>query len=66
MANPDLQIRGLGERGVHPDPETRGGSLKKNFSALRASVSSKNKGGGGPSVHRVFIVTLFDHEVMNV
>ena len=65
MANPDLQIRGLGERGVHPDPETRGGSLKKIFSALRASVSSKNK-GGGPSVHRVFIVTLFDHEVMNV
>ena len=45
MANPDLQIRGLWERGVHPDPETRGGSLKKNFSALRASVSSKNKGG---------------------
>ena len=45
MANPDLQIRGLGERGVHPDPETRGGSLKKNFSALRASVSSKNEGG---------------------
>ena len=64
MANPDLQIRGLGERGGHPDPETRGGSLKNNFSAPWASVSSKNK--GGPSVHRVFIVTLFNHEVMNV
>ena len=47
MADPYLQIRGLGERGGHPDPETRAGSLKKNFSALRASVSSKNKGGGG-------------------
>ena len=47
MADPYLQIRGLAERGAHPDPETRGGSLKKNFSALRASISSKNKGGGG-------------------
>ena len=35
----------------HPDPEIRGwgGSLKKIFSALRASVWSKKSGdGGGP------------------
>ena len=56
--------KGVGERGGHPDPETRAGSLKKIFSALRASVSSKIK--GGPSVHSVYIVTLLDHEVMNV
>ena len=59
-----IQIRELGERGGHPDPETRGGKLKRKFSAFRASASSKNK--GGPSVHRVYIVTLLDHEVMNV
>ena len=39
----------MGEGG-HPDPEIRGGrgvaGLKKNFSALRASVRSKHKGGG--------------------
>ena len=53
MANPDLQIR---EGPGHPDPEImgRGGgeegclSPKKIFSALRASVWSNNKGGGGP------------------
>ena len=39
MANPDLQIRGEGgEEAVS----------KKIFSALQASVWSKNKGGGGP------------------
>ena len=33
----------------HPDPEIRGGAVsKKFFSALRASVCSKNKGGPGP------------------
>ena len=47
LANPDLQIRG----GGHPDPEIKGGgggdrSPKKFFSALRASVWSKHKGGG--------------------
>ena len=32
-----------------PDPEIKGGSLKKNsFSALRASFWSKNKGGPAP------------------
>ena len=36
VADPDLQIRGEG-----------GGLKKKIFSALWASVSSKNKGGGG-------------------
>lgn len=48
VADPDLQIR------IHPDSEIRGGSrgwergggavLKKIFSALLASVWSKNKG----------------------
>ena len=55
MANPDLQIR---EGPGHPDPEImgRGGGgggrgvpvSKTIFSALRASVWSNNKGGGGP------------------
>ena len=46
MADPDLQIREVG--GGHPDPEIRGArSLKKFFSALQASVWSKNKRGGG-------------------
>ena len=41
-ADPDLQIRWEG--GSHPDPETRGASLKKKrISALRVSVWSKNK-----------------------
>ena len=43
VADPDLQIR-MG--GGHPDPEIRGSS-KKFFSALRASVWSKNRGGPG-------------------
>ena len=36
--------------GGHPDPEIGwgGGSPKKCFSAPRASVWSKNKGGAGP------------------
>ena len=55
MADPDLQIGGGGggARGGagagHPDPEIRGGGpgLQNIFFALRASVWSKNKGGGG-------------------
>ena len=32
VADPDLQIRGGGEGGGHPDPEIRGGpGLQKNF-----------------------------------
>ena len=31
-----------------PDKEEEGGGLKKHFSAPRASVWSKNKGGGPP------------------
>ena len=47
VADPDLQISKGG--GGHPDPEIKGGSLKKNsFSALRASFWSKNEGGPGP------------------
>ena len=43
VGDPDLQIKGLG--GGHPDPEIRSGqSPKKFFSALLASVWSKNKG----------------------
>ena len=39
---------GGGGGGGHPDPEIRGGAvLKKVFSALRASVWSKSKGGAG-------------------
>ena len=53
VADPDPQIRGKGRaggqvQGGHPDPEIRGSSVsKKIFSALRASVWSKNRGGGG-------------------
>ena len=47
VPGPDLEIRG-GDG--HPDPYIRGEGRpvsKKNFSALRAPVWSKNKGGGG-------------------
>ena len=48
-ADPDTQMGGVGEGGGHPDPEIRGmPGLKKIFFALRASVWSKNKGGGPP------------------
>ena len=44
VADTDLQKGG----GGHPDPEIReGGSQKNFFSALRASVWFKDKGGGG-------------------
>ena len=48
MADPDLQIKGWREGGVHPDPEIAGGGLSQKhfFSALQASVRSKNKVGG--------------------
>ena len=43
----DLEIRGGG--GGHLHPEIRGGTVFKTFfSALRASVWSKNKGGRSP------------------
>ena len=47
MADPELQIRG---GPGHPGPEKRGGGTqKKFFTALRASVWSKTKGWGpGP------------------
>ena len=52
MAHPDLQVGGgggLGGGGGHPDPELRRGPglKKKTFSALWASVWSKNRGWGG-------------------
>ena len=47
VADPDLQIREGG--GGQPDPEITGGpASKKMLSALRASFSSKNKGGPSP------------------
>ena len=49
VPDPDFEIRVGG--GGHPDPLIRGkggGSRKKNFSALWASVWSTNKGGGSP------------------
>ena len=46
LADPDLQMR-KGGGGGHPDPEIRGRSLQKtNFSALLASVWSKDRGAG--------------------
>ena len=52
MAHPDLQVGGgggLGGGGGHPDPDLRRGPglKKKTFSALWASVWSKNRGWGG-------------------
>ena len=50
VADPDFQRRGAGGGGgSHLDPQIREGgrSPKKIFSALQASVWSKNKGGGG-------------------
>ena len=45
VVDPDRQLSG---GGGHPHPEIRegGGSVKKIFWALQASVWSKNKGGG--------------------
>ena len=50
MVDPDLEIRGEGGWGSgHSEPLDKGGggSPKKFFSALRASVSSRNKMGEG-------------------
>ena len=47
MADPDHHIREGG--GGHPDPEIREeGPTLKNFFSHRATVWSKNKGGGPP------------------
>ena len=49
MADPDLQIREDG--GSHPDPEIRGGSLKKNFFqpfGPQFSLQIRLGGGEGP------------------
>ena len=42
-----LRLGGWGGDG-HPDPKIRGAGLQKIFSALRASVRSKNTGGWAP------------------
>ena len=49
VLDPDLEIRLGGGGGAHPVPYIRGAVSKKFFSALLASVWSKNRGGGGPS-----------------
>ena len=48
VPDPDLEIRVVGGGGGgHPDPEIRGGAVSNQiFSALRASVWSKNRGAG--------------------
>ena len=43
-----LDEEGGGGGGGHPDPDIRGQSPKKNFSALLASVWSKDRGGQAP------------------
>ena len=49
MPDPDLEIRGRGW-GAVIQTLRKGGGLQKIFSALGASVLSKNKGGGlGPA-----------------
>ena len=65
MADSALQI-GAGGEGGHLDPKIRRGRSKKFFSALRASVWSKNRGGGagGPppdpplELHFVPVITF--------
>ena len=48
VAEPDLHMKGGGGGGGgHPDPEIRRAVSKKIISAFRASVWSKDKGGGG-------------------
>ena len=50
VADLDLQIKGQGGRSSKPWDKGGGGwSQKKFFSALRALVSSKNKGAPGPA-----------------
>ena len=63
--DPDLVIR---EGPGHPDPEITGSPVLKNFYALRASVWSDNKGGGGgraprappldPSLNRLLVALI--------
>ena len=52
VAEPDLQMKGGGGGGGgHPDPEIRRAVSKKIISAFRASVWSKDKGGGEAGPH---------------
>ena len=59
MQGPDLDIRGTG-----------GAVSKKFFLAVRASGSSKNKGGGGaspldpPLQFHLFTFTIFDNNLL--
>ena len=49
VPDPDLKIKEGGGRAGHQDPEIRRGRVStKFFSALQASVWSKNKGGRAP------------------
>ena len=59
MADPDLQIRrGGGGGGGHPDPELRGGSLKKKFRPFGPQFGLKIRWGGPPGLllrHKNFV-----------
>ena len=58
----DLQVREGGGGGRHTDPEIRGrgcGCGLNFFWAIRASVWSKNKGGGG--VHGSVTARVFNY-----
>ena len=72
MGDPDLQIR-EGDKGrgpSHPDPEIRLGGggrgvSKTIFSAIRASVLSKNKGGPGPPPLNPPLPLLSSHQALD-
>ena len=58
VADLDLWLKGGG--GSHPDSEISGGWSQFFFSALQASVWSKNKGGASPgSTHGLFVCVFF-------
>ena len=49
VPDPELEVGGGGGvGGGHPNPEKRGGGLRKIFFDRRASIWSENKGDGVP------------------
>ena len=72
VPDPDIKIKGGGGRAGHQDPQIRRGKVyTKFFSALQASVWSKNKGGASPPgsatgkvrLCQTQVVDLIDHLV---